>query len=120
VAVDVVRAINEAVDVASNRTIEPNVSARDVADVLREELELRNPLRPDDSLNLDFANLLGDDTLGKLFDDSKSLLDESDAFLLADNGLFLNGLHVVLATEVVLTEEVVEVVKTAESTPTIE
>jgi hypothetical protein len=40
--------------------------------------------------------------------------------LLADNGLFLNGLHVVLATEVVLTEEVVEVVKTAESTPTIE
>jgi len=120
VASDVVLGVNEVVDVSSNGTVESDVSARDVTDVIGEQVELRNPLRPDNGLDLSLADLLGDHAFGKLFDDRELLLDDGHVDLLADDSLFENCLLVVLATEVVLAEEVVKVGKTVKIIPVIE
>lgn len=121
VGVDAALRVDEAADVACNAAIEADIPAGDMAEVIGERGEAGNELRPDNGLDFDFADLLGDDLLGELLDDRKLLLDDGDVDGLANYFLLLDGLHIRATVEVVGgAVERIEVVEAAESTPSIE
>jgi hypothetical protein len=76
-------------DLRSNRAIEADVAIGDMSDIIHKALEGSSVLRQDDCLNLNLADLLGDDALRELSKNSKSLLDQSDVFSLTDYDIAL-------------------------------
>lgn len=117
---DVVAAVNEAGDVRRDGRVVSDAAARDVADVVGERAERRDDLSPDDGLDLNLADLGGDNALGELEEDGHLLLDDGDRLGLADNSLAEDGLLVVVAAEVVRAVEAVEAVEAGEATPVVE
>jgi len=119
---DVAGAVDEAADVARDGVVEADVTARHAADVRGEARDRGDELAPDDSLNLNLADLLGDDALGELGEDRELLLDDRDINGLADDFRLGrdDGLGVERAIEVALAVEVVEVVQAVEATPVVE
>jgi len=107
--------------VASNRRVVTNLVTRDVEQVGGEVARRSNELLKDNSLSLNFTNLLSDDLLGHLLEDEETLLDNLDALGVADNFLFVNNNLLGDDTrEVVGAVKVVKAVEGRDSTPVVE
>jgi len=89
-------------DVGSNRAVVSNGAARAARQVAREVMETGDELGEDNSLDLDFTNLLSDDLLCVFTENHQLLLDNLDGLGVAD---YLCGLvddYVVVVPAVVV------------------
>jgi len=91
------------------------------AEVVAESAKASMELLKDDSLDLDFADGLGDDPLGQFLQNEEALLNDFDPLRVADEvPVFHKSLLEVEAIKVVYAVEVVKVVQRGESTPVVE
>jgi len=70
--------VNQIANMAGNITVEADVTARDVTDIIAEAGEDRLDLIDDNCLSLDITDLLGDDSLCEFLKDGEPLLDDLD------------------------------------------
>jgi hypothetical protein len=108
--------------VAGNIAIVANLVARGASQVVAEATHAAVELLEDNSLSLDFADLLCDDPLSHLLEDNKTLLDDLNLLGVADKLVLVDdGLAKVLgAIKVTRAIEVVEAIERRESTPVVE
>jgi len=114
--------VNNLTKVTDNVTVEAYMVVGVAAQITAKAMQARVPLLKDDSLGLNFADLLGDDPLSHLLQNNQTLLDNFNALRVAHELLLLlhNDLTEVGSIEVIDTMKVVEVGQGREPSPIVE
>jgi hypothetical protein len=106
----------------NNGRVISNMMTRDVQQIGGEVAGRSKELVEDNSLGFNLANLLSDDSLCHLLENEETLLDDFDAFAVADELILLfdYGLFSNQTGEVVGAVEVIEAVEGGNTTPVVE
>jgi len=113
--------VADATKVVGDPLVIPNLVIGMTRNIVAKETEVGRELLENDSLSLDLADLLGNDPLGHLLEDEKTLLNDFNGLGMANElVLFNNGLGELRVDEVARTEEVVETVHGGDAIPVVE